>query len=166
MHSSTISLLTLSFIITATTAAATIAVDPANQNSPQDFLDAHNRARAAVGVRPLAWNDTVAKYALHYAHERYGDCEMEHSMGPYGENLAEGWGRLSAVDAVGMWVSEKSCYDYYSNSCVGGECLHYTQVVWRDSTHLGCARLQCHNGWLFVICSYDPPGNYIGQRPY
>ncbi|XP_057802696.1 basic form of pathogenesis-related protein 1-like [Salvia miltiorrhiza] len=159
MDSSTLSLLLFSLITAG-------AIDPAQQNSPQDFLDAHNRARAEVGVQPLAWNDSVADYALRYAQQRYGDCEMEHSMGPYGENLAEGWGRLSAVDAVGMWVSEKSCYDYASNSCVGDECLHYTQVVWRDSTHLGCARRQCRNGWLFVICSYDPPGNYVGQRPY
>ncbi|KAH6767039.1 pathogenesis-related protein-1-like protein [Perilla frutescens var. hirtella] len=165
MESSTISLI-FSFITAATMATVVAAVDPAKQNSPQDFLDAHNRARAEVGVQPLVWNDTVAKYALQYAQKHYGDCEMEHSMGPYGENLAEGLGRLSAVDAVGMWVSEKSCYDYNSNSCVGGECLHYTQVVWRDSTHLGCARLQCRNDWLFVICNYDPPGNYIGQRPY
>lgn len=166
MHCSTINLFLLSSLIAGTAAVAATAVDPAQRNSPRDFLDAHNRARAEVGVRPLVWNDTVAYYAYQYAHRRYGDCRMEHSMGPYGENLAEGWGRLSGVDAVGMWVSEKPNYDYYSNSCVGDECLHYTQVVWRDSTHLGCARLQCHNGWLFVICSYDPPGNYIGQRPY
>ncbi|KAL1544338.1 basic form of pathogenesis-related protein 1-like [Salvia divinorum] len=158
-------LVTLSLMAAAAMAGAG-AMDPGQLNSPHDFLEAHNRARAEVGVAPLAWNETVAGYALRYAYKRYGDCEMEHSMGPYGENLAEGWGRLSAVDAVGMWVNEKSCYDHSSNSCVGGECLHYTQVVWRDSTHLGCARRQCRNGWLFVICSYDPPGNYVGQRPY
>ncbi|KAL0376034.1 UNVERIFIED_CONTAM: Basic form of pathogenesis-related protein 1 [Sesamum calycinum] len=163
MNSSTISLLTVSLIIASAMAAGDLSQP---QSSPQAFLDAHNRARAQVGVRPLVWNETVAKYALDYAHKRYGDCEMEHSQGPYGENLAEGWGTLSGTDAVGMWVSEKSCYDYSSNSCVGGECLHYTQVVWNDSVHLGCARVQCRNGWLFVICSYDPPGNYIGRRPY
>ncbi|KAL0387092.1 UNVERIFIED_CONTAM: Basic form of pathogenesis-related protein 1 [Sesamum radiatum] len=163
MNSSTISLLTVSLIIASAVAAGDLSQP---QSSPQAFLDAHNRARAQVGVRPLVWNETVAKYALDYAHKRYGDCEMEHSQGPYGENLAEGWGTLSGTDAVGMWVSEKSCYDYSSNSCVGGECLHYTQVVWNDSVHLGCARVQCRNGWLFVICSYDPPGNYIGRRPY
>ncbi|KAL2537211.1 CAP superfamily protein [Forsythia ovata] len=136
------------------------------QNSPQDFLSTHNEARAQVGVPPLVWNDTVAAYALNYANERRADCELEHSQGPYGENLAEGWGKLAAGDAVSMWVGERSCYEYDSNSCVDGECLHYTQVVWRDSVHLGCARVQCSNGWLFVICNYDPPGNYIGQRPY
>ncbi|KAL2490887.1 CAP superfamily protein [Abeliophyllum distichum] len=83
-----------------------------SQNTPQDFLDAHNKARAEVGVQPLVWNHTVADYALNYAHKRYGDCNLEHSQGPYGENLAEGWGKLSSVDAVNMWVGEKSCYDY------------------------------------------------------
>ncbi|KAG8364179.1 hypothetical protein BUALT_Bualt19G0100100 [Buddleja alternifolia] len=136
------------------------------QNSPQNFLDAHNNARAQVGVQPLVWNDTVANYALQYANQRSADCNLQHSGGPYGENLAGGSGELSAVDAVGLWVGEKSFYNYDSNSCVGGECLHYTQVVWKDSTRLGCARVQCSSGSIFVICSYDPRGNYIGQRPY
>ncbi|KAL3843831.1 hypothetical protein ACJIZ3_001234 [Penstemon smallii] len=150
---------------------------PSQQNSHQDFLDAHNRARVEVGVQPLVWNKTVANYALKYAHERYGDCNMEHSMGPYGENLAEGWGILSGVDAVGigdftgqaavnLWVRERPFYDPSSNTCVGGECRHYTQVVWRNSVRLGCARGRCSNGSWFISCNYDPPGNFIGQRPY
>ncbi|MCL7025766.1 hypothetical protein MKW94_001357 [Papaver nudicaule] len=91
---------------------------------------------------------------------------MIHSGGPYGENLAMSTGDLSAADAVKMWVDEISNYDYYSNSCQGGECLHYTQVVWRNSVRLGCASVPCSAGGTFVICSYDPPGNYIGQRPF
>ncbi|KAK2998896.1 hypothetical protein RJ639_023342 [Escallonia herrerae] len=130
------------------------------QSSPEDFLYPHNKARAQVGVQPLAWNYTIAAYAQHYANHRFADCNLEHSGGPYGENLAEGYGELKAADAVSMWVGEKPNYDYHSNSCVGDECLHYTQVVWRDSVHLGCARVPCRNGWVFVICSYDPPGNY------
>ncbi|KAI3715929.1 hypothetical protein L6452_22919 [Arctium lappa] len=131
------------------------------------FLIPHNEARAKVGVQPLTWNKTLAAYARGYALQRLGDCNLEHSKGPFGENLAEGYGyQFSAVDAVNLWVGEKQHYDYESNSCVGGACLHYTQVVWRDSIHLGCARVRCHNDWRFVICSYDPPGNYLGQRPY
>ncbi|GMH03066.1 hypothetical protein Nepgr_004905 [Nepenthes gracilis] len=94
------------------------------------------------------------------------DCILEHSEGPYGENIAEGWGQFSGADAVKLWAGEKDNYDYGSNSCVRGECLHYTQVVWRDSVHLGCARVECQNGWAFVTCNYDPPGNYVGERPY
>ncbi|KAK6945915.1 CAP domain [Dillenia turbinata] len=136
------------------------------QNSPQDYLNAHNAARAEVGVGPLTWDDTVAAYAQNYASQRAGDCAMQHSGGPYGENLAAGSGDFTGVNAVQLWVNEKSNYDHNSNSCVGGECLHYTQVVWSNSNRLGCARVQCSNGWWFVTCNYDPPGNYVGQRPY
>lgn len=136
------------------------------QNSHQDYVSAHNAVRAQVGVGPVTWNYTVAAYAQDYANQRQGDCNLDHSMGPYGENLAEGYGNLNGVDAVKMWVSEKPNYDYASNSCVGDECLHYTQVVWRKSTQLGCGRVKCQNGWLFVICSYYPVGNIEGERPY
>ncbi|KAK4848674.1 hypothetical protein QYF36_015941 [Acer negundo] len=136
------------------------------QNSPKDYVDAHNAFRAAVGVGPITWNNTVAAYAQKYADERKRDCQMDHSMGPYGENLAEGYGQMDGVDAVKFWASEKPQYDYKSNSCVGDECLHYTQIVWSTSIHVGCGRVKCMNGWLFVICNYDPPGNIEGQRPY
>ncbi|KAH7518524.1 hypothetical protein FEM48_Zijuj09G0180800 [Ziziphus jujuba var. spinosa] len=135
-------------------------------NPHQDFVDAHNAARAEVGVGPITWNNTVAAYAKRYAEQRRKDCSMVHSGGPYGENLALGYRFMSGGDAVRMWVSEKSDYNYATNSCAGDDCLHYTQVVWRNSTRLGCARVKCDNGWMFVICSYDPPGNYFGQLPY
>ncbi|EXB37195.1 hypothetical protein L484_013560 [Morus notabilis] len=139
------------------------------QNTPQDFLTPHNRARAEVGVGPMTWDDSVAAYAQRYANQRRGDCKLIHSSGPYGENLAWSSGDLSAAGAVKMWVAEKSLYDHNSNKCVGKNpmgCLHYTQVVWRDSTRLGCAKVRCNSGGSFVICNYNPPGNYIGQWPY
>ncbi|OVA08790.1 Allergen V5/Tpx-1-related [Macleaya cordata] len=136
------------------------------QNSSQDFLASHNAARAEVGVSPMTWEDTVAAYSRDYANQRAGDCNLIHSGGPYGENLAVSSGELRAVDAVNLWVSEKDFYNYESNSCQGGVCGHYTQVVWRNSIRLGCASVTCSTGGTFVICNYDPPGNYVGQRPY
>ncbi|XP_022158625.1 basic form of pathogenesis-related protein 1-like [Momordica charantia] len=136
------------------------------QNSHQDFVNAHNAARARVGVGPVSWNYTLAAYAQTYANKKIGTCELQHSYGPYGENLSEGYGEMTAVEAVNFWVSEKKYYDHRSNRCVGDECRHYTQVVWRDTKHVGCARVKCHNNWIFVICNYDPPGNYQGQFPY
>ncbi|XP_054801397.1 pathogenesis-related leaf protein 6-like [Prosopis cineraria] len=137
------------------------------QNSQQDYLNAHNVARAEVGVANIIWDDTVATYALNYVNSRKSDCNLVHSGGPYGENLAKGSGSFTGTAAVNLWVAEKPFYNYTSNSCVGGkQCLHYTQVVWKNSVRVGCARVQCTNGWWFVSCNYDPPGNYIGQRPY
>ncbi|XP_047974839.1 pathogenesis-related protein 1C-like [Salvia hispanica] len=154
MEASTISLfLTLSLI------AATAAGQ--NSTETQGFLDAHNLARAEVGVQPLVWNDTVADYAVSYAN----NCTLEKSGGPYGENLATGEGQFTGEDAVSIWVSEGQNYSSSSNTCNGVSCEQYTQVVWRDSTQLGCALLECSN-LIFAICCYYPPGNIAGQTPF
>ncbi|KAM3291379.1 basic form of pathogeneis-related protein 1 [Capsicum chacoense] len=137
------------------------------QNSPQDYLNAHNAARRQVGVGPMTWDNRLAAFAQNYANQRIGDCRMQHSGGPYGENLAAAFPQLNAAGAVKMWVNEKQWYNYNSNSCAPGKvCGHYTQVVWRNSVRLGCARVRCNNGWYFITCNYDPPGNWRGQRPY
>ncbi|KAI9112362.1 hypothetical protein K1719_016559 [Acacia pycnantha] len=111
------------------------------QDSPQDYVDAHNAARSQL------------------IHSGGG--------GKYGENLAGSTGDLSGAAAVKLWVDEKADYDYNSNSCAAGkQCGHYTQVVWRNSIRVGCAKVKCNNGGTFIGCNYDPPGNYVGQKPY
>ncbi|CAL5076989.1 unnamed protein product [Urochloa decumbens] len=154
-------------------AAAVAMVTPcAAQNDPQDYVDLHNAARNDVGVGAVSWDDDVAAFAQSYAAERAGDCALQHSGGGpngYGENLFMGGAGAdwSASDAVGLWVAEKQWYDHDSNSCAAGEtCGHYTQVVWRDSTAIGCARVVCDNGGIFITCNYNPPGNFEGQSPY
>ncbi|GFY89478.1 CAP (Cysteine-rich secretory proteins, Antigen 5, and Pathogenesis-related 1 protein) superfamily protein [Actinidia rufa] len=139
------------------------------QNSPQDYLNAHNTIRAQVGVGPMTWDPNVADFAQNYANQRAGDCAMIHSGGGgmYGENIAAGSGDFTGAMAVDLWAGEEPDYDYNSNSCAPGKvCGHYTQIVWRDSVRLGCARVQCNSGSWFVTCNYDPPGNFVGQSPY
>jgi hypothetical protein len=72
---------------------------------------------------------------------------------------------------VDAWVSEQSDYDYAADSC-RGTCGHYTQVVWRETTGVGCAAQTCTSGsplgsggWQLWVCDYTPPGN-SGGRPY
>ncbi|BFG42190.1 hypothetical protein CerSpe_284640 [Prunus speciosa] len=137
------------------------------QDSPQDYLNAHNAARAQVGVAPLTWDPNLAAYAQRYANSRAGDCNLVHSGGPYGENIAKSSGDLSGTAAVNLFVGEKPNYDYNSNTCAAGKvCGHYTQVVWRNSVRLGCAKARCTNGGTFIGCNYDPRGNIVGQKPY
>merc|ERR1711971_1394209 len=76
-------------------------------NRPVDFVNAHNAARKEVDVVPLVWNNTLAAYAQKYANKRSADCAMQHSEGPYGENIAAGSWDLSAKEAVDMWLEEK-----------------------------------------------------------
>ncbi|KAJ8768880.1 hypothetical protein K2173_023987 [Erythroxylum novogranatense] len=136
------------------------------QDTPQDYLNAHNAARSQVRVGPMQWDEKVAAYARAYIDKLKGDCKMVHSGGPYGENLAWSSADMTGTGAVKMWVDEKPRYDYNSNTCVGGECRHYTQVVWRNSVRLGCAKVRCNNGGTIISCNYDPRGNYVNQRPY
>ncbi|XP_065872044.1 pathogenesis-related protein 1-like [Euphorbia lathyris] len=134
---------------------------------PIDYLKPQNAAREEVGIGPLIWDENLVIYAQDYLNTLLHDCELVHSGGPYGENLAWGSGDLSAMDAVTMWVDEKQCYDYEANSCATDQaCGHYTQVVWRDSLRVGCAKFTCNTGGTIVGCNYDPPGNYVGERPY
>lgn len=134
------------------------------------FLYPQNAARAATGLPPLRWDEGVASYARSYAESRRGDCALVHSSGPYGENLfwgSGGDGGWTPAQAVGAWLAERPRYDYWSNRCSGGMCGHYTQIVWRGSTRVGCAMVNCYNGrGTFITCNYDPPGNYVGMRPY
>ncbi|WJX22135.1 proteinase B [Trifolium repens] len=137
------------------------------QDSSTDFTNAHNAARSAVGVPNIIWNNTLAEVARNYSNKHKADCQLVHSGSRYGENLAGSTGDLSGTNAVKLWVNEKKNYNYSSNSCASGAvCGHYTQVVWKNSKRLGCAKVRCNNGGTFITCNYDPPGNYQGQKPY
>ncbi|XP_078435646.1 pathogenesis-related leaf protein 4-like [Wolffia australiana] len=139
------------------------------QNTPQDFLAAHNAARASVGVGLMVWDAQVAAYAQNYANQRRADYSLIHSRGNYGENLFCGslGGECTGREAVQAWMNERKDYNYATNTCTPGRaCGHYTQVVWRKSVRLGCARVRCNSGAIFITCNYSPPGNYIGQRPF
>ena len=65
---------------------------------------------------------------------------------------------------VETWAAELADYDAKKNRCKG-VCGHYTQIVWRKSQRLGCGMASCGDTEVWV-CNYDPPGNFLGQRPY
>uniref|UniRef100_A0A0E0HW95 SCP domain-containing protein n=1 Tax=Oryza nivara TaxID=4536 RepID=A0A0E0HW95_ORYNI len=151
-------------IFMATTTAAQQQQFSAREKA--EFVNLHNKARAAVGVGKVAWSDALAAKALEHA--RY--CQKQHILGPYGENLRwSGFGDSTAATpafAMSYWVGERPYYDYRSNSCVGGECGHYKQVMWSRTTAIGCARVECDGGGVFITCNYNPAGNFQGERPF
>ncbi|MCJ7547003.1 MAG: CAP domain-containing protein [Deltaproteobacteria bacterium] len=140
----------------------------------EELLQEHNKARAEVGVGPLHWSKQLAIYAEEWAdHLAATKCRMQHRpqsgqwKQEYGENLFMGTaGYYGAADAVKAWVSEKKYYKGGTLTSFNWRASgHYTQVVWKDTKELGCAKVGC-KGNIIVVCNYDPPGNFLGQKPY
>lgn len=124
----------------------------------QAILDAHNSARAAFGAEPLTWDDNLVNHANDASYQ----CLFQHmSNNNCGENLAEGYSSPAA--GVEAWVNEYTQYNY-GNPGFGENTGHFTQVVWKSSTTVGCAVQQCSGGQL-LRCEYSPPGNYEGEFP-
>ena len=147
---------------------------PAQPNSPkarmpQEMVNAHNQWRSQVDVPPLQWSSELANYAQEWADRlmAQGGDLVHRQEGKYGENLFWGRGKSwSPTEVVNSWGSEVNDYDYASNSCRPNQvCGHYTQVVWRNTTEVGCGVARSGNTEIWV-CNYNPPGNYVGQKPY
>lgn len=127
----------------------------AGSSFAQAILAAHNEKRSAHSASPLSWSSTLESYAQNYANKFQCGGGLVHSGGPYGENLALGYSDGPA--AVNAWYSEGANYDYSSCSVYD----HFTQVIWKSTTQVGCAYKDC--GGLYIICSYNPAGNFVGQ---
>lgn len=143
------------------------------------MLAAHNRARAEVQspagpLPPLTWSAEVASVAQTWSNQLAASgCGFRHSTGSgYGENIAMFSQPTTAERVVGIWLEERACYTYAPSGSQGecrtpcSSCGHYTQLVWRDTTKLGCGAATCANGNQIWTCNYDPPGNFTGRTPY
>ena len=153
-------------------------------------LEVHNCARktvtpaASTPIIPLTWDATVASTAQSWAN----GCAYGHGgQNGYGQNIYAAASTdpnftATLADAALAWASEEPYYTYSNNTCntanppnTAQTCGHYTQVVWSSTTQLGCGLKFCttnspfgppFTNWYFIVCDYNPPGNFTGQRPY
>jgi hypothetical protein len=142
------------------------------------YVDAHNIVRAAVQkpagyagpwapIPPVTWSDEVASSAQAWAEHLHDtmDCGLMHDPdSDYGENLAAGR-KVDAESAVRMWAGEIDNYRYSPKYAFDKHTGHYTQMVWRKTTQIGCGRAKCGRDSV-IVCRYSPHGNHIGRAPY
>jgi glioma pathogenesis-related protein 2 len=123
-------------------------------------------------------NTSAQKWAQYLANNGLFEHSSASQRNNAGENLYVYYTTASTVDstnlgnmAVKSWYDEVSKYDYNKpgfSSATG----HFTQVVWKSSTQLGCSAAQGvktlsgkkYNAF-YVVCHYSPPGNVQGQFP-
>jgi hypothetical protein len=137
------------------------------------LLAAHNRERARVGVPRLRWDPALAVAAAAWARSLSTIGRLQHSprAGRPGqsENLWMGTrGYFSPEQMVGSWTMERADFrpGIFPNVSRTGnwfDVSHYTQMIWRSTTSLGCAVYRDRRS-DFLVCRYAPRGNIDGRR--
>ncbi len=161
---------------------------PANSSlvDSSTAVDVHNKWRNLLNQGKLSgqpipnpfladvhWDDELAKSAQAHSDQ----CIWEHS-GTGGENLYAHTGSWGSMEkGIDQWAEEYKSYDYSSNQSIDGNVVgHYTQLVWENTTKIGCGKTQCApiknsdgtdlwSGTMYT-CQYRSSGNWVGYKPY
>eukprot|EP01026_Neomeris_dumetosa_P035569 TRINITY_DN2853_c0_g1_i2.p1 TRINITY_DN2853_c0_g1~~TRINITY_DN2853_c0_g1_i2.p1 ORF type:complete len:152 (+),score=28.61 TRINITY_DN2853_c0_g1_i2:3-458(+) len=114
----------------------------------EGYVSAHNSRRVRHCVPELKWDDDLAASAQAHA----DGCEKKKSgTADVGENLFLAKGFVYGPEAVlDAWYKTE-----------GSDA--FNQVVWKDTTKVGCGEVtDCEIGHL-VVCHYSPAGNIEDQ---
>lgn len=129
-------------------------------------------------IPPLAWDCSIAATAQAWA----DTCPAGHNPALNANNLGEniygsGSSAIAKVaDVVKLWVDEgPPNYIYATNDCYGAQyttnnfkCGHYTQIVWRSTTRVGCGYKTGCGSTAFSpqiwVCDFAPAGNMYNQK--
>ena len=164
--------LAVAFVPAHVDAAAYVATSAGLDDVNHRILSAHNVARAEVGSAPLQWDPTLAVAAASYGPALSRMGRLVHSPRTGRENQRENlWmgqvGRFGPEQMVATWTDEKrlffpGAFPNVSRTGNWADVAHYTQMIWKGTTHVGCA-IYRDGGWDYLICRYSPPGNRDGK---
>jgi uncharacterized protein YkwD len=113
----------------------------------------------------VTWSQELADYAAGHA----AKCVTQHSSSPYGENIAGGVSDVDLAALYQMWANEAASYDF-NNPRWSETTGHFTQIVWKATTEIGCAWKACSPGSIFdeqygnsllLVCEYKSGGNWV-----
>ena len=139
----------------------------------QRLLATHNAERARIGVPSLKWSGELAQHAAAWADhlKNLPDIEHDQSLDVEGENLWRGTkGAYSPEDMVTLWIDERKAFHFAKipDVSISGDFEdvgHYTQLIWRTTTEVGCAVRTAGEDEI-LVCRYMEGGNVMGEVPY
>jgi uncharacterized protein YkwD len=140
----------------------------------------HNTYRATHKSPNITISDSLNSSAQAWAENIASSGQFQHSTNRnnVGENIYASFTTQTSIDAttlgngaVSDWYSEVKNYNYASPG-FSSNTGHFTQVVWKGSTQLGCGAAQgtatiqgtTYNAF-YVVCQYAAAGNVQGQFP-
>lgn len=160
----------------------------ANVDSPltnteiDDIIRIHNETRQAVGTGTLKWNCALADFAQKWANKDTFEHSPEKDRqgiiaGSFaGENLSnDSETNQNMQKLIQGWIDEKQHLASDAKTCAAGKvCGHYTQMVWRATTEVGCGVFRKSNSLgvefkgqaSYFVCIYNPGGNTDGISAY
>lgn len=156
----------------------TLLTGASNDRSDFDsrILAAHNRERATLGIGSLRWSADLAVGAKQWSDTLGRTGQFAHSPDQPGEELLGEniWGgdpgAFSPEAMVALWIKEKRAFKFgvFPRTSTTGrveDVSHYTQLVWRSTTEVGCG-LSKGASEEILVCRYRHPGNVMGQLVY
>jgi hypothetical protein len=137
------------------------------------MLQEHNLYRRRHGVPDLTYDRDLARAAAEWCDHlattnTWAHSDQSDSEEGYGENLYYSYGMpLDKVPATAVkkWYDEIELYDF-SNPGFSFPTGHFTQLIWRDTTNVGCAVTDPdinEKEKSYACCQYTPPGNWRGE---
>ncbi|KAL6705201.1 hypothetical protein ACN47E_007161 [Coniothyrium glycines] len=157
---------------------AYLSAGPEYQNA---ILYHHNAARANHGAAPLSW-DTSAEANARIVAE---GCKFAHYLPPnvrQGQNLFTVSGTAFNVTAgiTESWYKSEfpAMRPYFGDADISAQVFHdvghLTQLLWKGTTGVGCASVDCTGRMTvgtttnsplnkYTVCNYAPAGNIARQ---
>lgn len=145
--------------------ALLLAMAKAMPRSMEGVLAQHNMLRCMHDAAPLEWDGSLARDAEKWAQSFVNETSNppKQSTVGEGENLLIG-DVVSGISVTQEWYDEvkqtNPIGEVYTYSPKTG---HYTQLVWKSTTKLGCAQAALKSGQNLWVCRYSPAGNRDGE---
>ncbi|EMC96586.1 hypothetical protein BAUCODRAFT_148171 [Baudoinia panamericana UAMH 10762] len=168
---------TTSIAASSSTQAAASSVPSLASDSYQDVaVYHHNIHRVNHSAPNIVWDTGLANTAAIIA----SSCNYSHNTdvngGGYGQNIAAGVNaeNISLIITELFYNGEVNWFDGLYNVAQPNMTNfehwgHFSQIVWKSTTSIGCATQMCSNlinfgtDSSFTVCNYGPPGNFANE---